>query len=307
MPERDEHMPGLAPERDGYIAGVPCAVDTSQPDPEAALGFYGGLFGWEFEDVIPPDMDGNYFVARLRGRDVAAVGSIPEGAPPMAMWNTYFWVDSADEAASEIRDAGGSVVVEPFDVMDAGRMAVVTDPEGAAFRLWQARENRGAQLVNQPGSLNLNGLNTRDVAAAKAFYGSVFGWRTLTLDGGNEMWTLPGFGDFLERDSPDLRKQMAEADAPKGFEDVVATITPLADDQPDTPPHWSVIFAVADADATAAKATELGGRVIVPPLDTPWVRMTVIADPQGATFIASKFVPENKDLGSRAEAADAGG
>jgi uncharacterized protein len=299
MPERDEHMPGLAPERDGYIAGVPCAVDTSQPDPEAAIAFYGGLFGWEFEDVIPPDMEGNYFVARLRGRDVAAVGSIPEGAPPMAMWNTYFWVDSADDAASKVRDAGGGVVVEPFDVMDAGRMAVVTDAEGAAFRVWQARENRGAQLVNQPGSLNLNGLNTRDVAGAKSFYGSVFGWETLSLDGGAEMWTLPGFGDFLERDSPDLRKQMAEADAPKGFEDVVATITPIADDQPDTPPHWSVIFAVADADATAAKATELGGNVIVPPFDAPWVRMTVIADPQGATFIASKFVPENKDLGSR--------
>jgi uncharacterized protein len=178
-------------------------------------------------------------------------------------------------------------------------MAVVTDAEGAAFRVWQARENRGAQLVNQPGSLNLNGLNTRDVAGAKSFYGSVFGWETLSLDGGAEMWTLPGFGDFLERDSPDLRKQMAQADAPKGFEDVVATITPIADDQPDTPPHWSVIFAVADADATAAKATELGGNVIVPPFDAPWVRMTVIADPQGATFIASKFVPENKDLGSR--------
>ena len=105
------------------------------------------------------------------------------------------------------------------------------------------------------------------------------------------------FGDFLERDNPDLRKQMVEADAPEGFEDVVGAITPIADDQPDTPAHWSVIFGTDDADATAAKATELGGTVIVPPFDVPWVRMTVIADPQGATFIASKFVPENKDLG----------
>jgi hypothetical protein len=92
---------------------------------------------------------------------------------------------------------------------------------------------------------------------------------------------------------------MAEADAPEGFEDVVATVSPIGDDQPDTPPHWSVIFATDDADATAAKATELGGQVIVPPFDAPWVRMTVIGDPQGATFIASKLVPENKDLGSR--------
>jgi uncharacterized protein len=298
MPERDEHMPGLMSERDGYIPGVPCWVDASEPDPEAAVGFYSGLFGWEFEDVMPPGSEGKYFMARIRGLDVAAVGSIPEAAPPMAMWNTYIWVDSADETASKVRDAGGGVVMEPFDVMDAGRMAVVTDPEGAAFGVWQAKENKGAQIVNEPGSLNLNGLNTRDVDGAKSFYGSVFGWRTLALDGGAEMWTLSGFGDFLERDNPDLRKQMAEADAPEGFEDVVATITPIADDQPDTPAHWSVIFAVDDADATAAKATELGGKVIVPPFDAPWVRMTVIGDPQGATFIASKFVPENKDLGS---------
>jgi uncharacterized protein len=298
MPE-DQDMPGLGPQRDGYIAGVPCAVDTSQPDPEAAVGFYGGLFGWEFEDLMPPESEGQYFMARLHGGDVAAVGSIPEGAPQTAAWNTYVWVDSADETASKVRDAGGSVVTEPFDVMDAGRMAVCTDPEGAAFRLWQAKENRGAQIVNEPGSLNFNGINTRDVEGAKSFYGSVFGWRTLALDRGAEIWTLPGYGDFLERDNPDLRKRMAEAGAPQGFEDVVATINPLADDQPDTPAHWGVTFAVDDADATAAKATELGGQVIVPPFDAPWVRMTIINDPQGATFIASKFVPENKDLGAR--------
>jgi uncharacterized protein len=299
MPERDRHMPGLMPERDGYIPGVPCAVDTSQPDPEAAVDFYGRLFGWEFEDVVPPESEAKYFVARLRGRDVAAVGLIPEAAPPTAMWNTYIWVDRADETASKVRDAGGGVAMEPFDVMDAGRMAVFTDPEGAAFRVWQAKEDKGAQLVNEPGSLNLNGLNTRDVEGAKSFYGSVFGWRTLALDGGAEMWTLAGFGDFLERDNPDLRRQMAEAGAPKGFEDVVATINPIPHDQPVTPAHWSVTFAVDDADAVAAKATELGGRVIVPPFDAPWVRMTVIGDPQGATFIASKFVPENKDLGGQ--------
>ena len=127
------------PERDGYIPGVPCWVDTSQPDPEAAVDFYGGLFGWQFEDVMPPDSEGKYFMARLRGGDVAAVGSIPEAAPPMAMWNTYIWVESADETASKVGDAGGNVVMEPFDVMDAGRMAVFTDPEGAVFCIWQAK------------------------------------------------------------------------------------------------------------------------------------------------------------------------
>jgi predicted enzyme related to lactoylglutathione lyase len=291
------------PERDGYIPGVPCWVDTSQPDPEAGVAFYGGLFGWEFEDAMAPESPGRYVVARIRGGDVAAVGSIAEGAPPMAMWNTYIWVESADETASKVLDAGGTTLMEPFDIFDSGRMAVFADPEGAVFCVWQAKQHKGAQIVNEAGSLNFNGLNTRDVDGAKAFYGAVFGWRTLTLDGGVEMWALPGYGDHLEQGNPDLRKHMAEASAPEGFEDVVANLTPIPDDQPDIAAHWDVTFAVDDADATAAKATELGGAVIVAPFDAPWVRMTVIADPAGATFIASKFVPENRDLASQADAA----
>jgi predicted enzyme related to lactoylglutathione lyase len=214
----------------------------------------------------------------------------------MATWNTYIWVDSADEAAAKAKDAGGTVLSEPFDVMDAGRMAVLADPEGAAISVWQAKDHRGARIVNEAGSLNFNGLNTRDVEGAKAFYGSVFGWTTLVLEGGAEMWTLPGYGDHLEERNPGLRKQVAESGGPAGFEDVVASIVPLAGDQPDVPAHWSVTFAVDDADAIAAKAKELGGKVIVPPFDAPWVRMAVLADPAGATFIASKFVPENRDL-----------
>jgi uncharacterized protein len=220
----------------------------------------------------------------------------------MAMWNTYIWVDSADQTASKVLDAGGKALMEPFDVMDAGRMAVFADPEGAAFCVWQAKQHKGARIVNEAGSLNFNGLNTRNADGAKPFYGSVFGWETLRLEGGAEMWTLPGYGDHLEQANPDLRKQMAEAGAPAGFEDVVASINPIPHDQPDVPAHWSVTFAVDDADATAAKATELGGKVIVPPFDAPWVRMTVIGDPQGATFIASKFVPENRDLARQADA-----
>jgi predicted enzyme related to lactoylglutathione lyase len=291
------------PERDGYIPGVPCWVDSSQPEPEAAVDFYSGLFGWEFEDVMPPGSGGKYFIARLHGGEVAAVGSLPALAAPAATWDTYISVDSADETASKVREAGGGVVREPFDVMDAGRTAVFTDPEGAAFCVWQAGEHKGARVVNEPGSLNFNGLQTRDVAGAKSFYGSVFGWETLGLEGGFEMWTLPGYGDYLERDDPDLRKRVAEVGGPAGFEDVVASINPIADDQPEVPAHWSVTFAVDDADATAEKATELGGKVVVPPFDAPWVRMTVLTDPQGATFIASKFVLENKDLGSQADAA----
>ena len=215
------------------------------------------------------------------------------------MWNTYFWVDSADEAASHVRDAGGAILMEPFDFMDSCRMAAFTDLEGAAFGVWEAKQHKGARLVNDPGAVVFNSLNTRDVDGAKSFYGSVFGWRTGPIGGGAEGWTLPGYGDWLEREHhPELRKQMAEAGAPEGFEDVVGSIIPIVDDQPDTPPHWSVTFATADADATAAKAAELGGTVIVPPFDAPWstptytIRVTVIADPQGATFGVSKFVPK---------------
>jgi len=283
------------PERDRYIPGVPCWVDTSQPDPRAAVDFYSGLFGWEFENVMPADAPGEYFMARIRGGDVAAVGSIPAAMPQTAMWNTYVSVASADETAAKVVEAGGSVVMDPFDVMGSGRMAVFTDPEGAAFCVWQAKEHFGARIVNEHGALNFNGLSTRDVAGAKAFYGSVFGWTTLAIDAG-EMWTLPGYGDDLERDNPGLRQQVADMGGPAGFEDVVASMNPIADDQPDTPAHWSVTFAVDDADAAAAKATELGGTLVAPPFDAPWSRLAIIRDPQGATFIASQFVLENKDL-----------
>ena len=282
-------------ERDGYIAGVPCWVDTSQPDPDAALSFYGGLFGWEFEDAMPPGSPGKYFMARIRGGDVAAVGSIPEGAPPVAMWNTYIWVDSAGEAAAKVRAAGGGVVAEPFDVMDAGRMAVLTDPQGAAFCVWQPGSHKGATVVNEHGSLNFNTLATRDRAAAEAFYGAVFGWKTLAIPAG-VMWTLPGYGDHLEEQTPGLREQMARMGAPEGFIDVVAALNPIADGDCDTSPHLGVTFAVDDAAATAAKARGLGGQVVSGPLDAPWAKVAVINDPQGASFTASQFAPENKDV-----------
>jgi uncharacterized protein len=295
------------PERDGYIPGVPCWIDTSQPDPEAAVDFYGALFGWEFEAMMPPGSTFKYFIARLRGGEVAAVGSIPESAPSRAMWDTYISVESTDETASRVREAGGGVVREPFDVPGgAGRSAVLTDPEGAAFCVWQAKQFKGARVVNEHGSLNFNGLNTRDMGGAKTFYGSVFGWETLTLEGGAELWTLPGYGDHLERDDPDLRKRVAEVGGPAGFEDVVASINPIAEDQPDVPAHWNVTFAVDDADATAEKTAEIGGTVVVPPFDAPWVRMTVLTDPQGASFVASTFVPENRDLGSQPAGAAVG-
>jgi uncharacterized protein len=290
------------PDRDEYLPGVPCWVDTSQPDPDGAAIFYGGLFGWELENVMP-EGSGKYYIGRVRGRDVAAISSQQEDAPPMAVWNTYIAVESADETAAKVKAAGGNLLAEPFDVMDAGRMAVCADPEGAVFCVWQAGNHKGAGIVNEAGSLNFNGLATRDLEGAKAFYGAVFGWETLDVGGAFTAWTLPGYGDYLEERTPGLRKMVEESGATKGFEDVVAAVNPITPDQGDVPAHWNVTFATDDADATAAKAAELGGTVVVPPFDAPWVRMTVIADPQGAMFTASKFVPENKDLGAPAEPA----
>jgi predicted enzyme related to lactoylglutathione lyase len=282
------------PERDGYIPGVPCWIDASEPDPEAALPFYRELFGWEFEDVMPPEAPGSYFMARIRGGDAAALGTLPDGAPPVATWNTYIWVDSADATAAKAAEAGGTVVAEPFDVMDSGRLAVVADPEGATISLWQANNHKGARVVNEHGALNFNTLATRDPERAKAFYGAVFGWETLILPFG-ELWTLPGYGDHLEERTPGLREQMAQMGAPDGFIDVVAALNRLGPGDVATP-NWSVTFGVDDADKAAAKAAELGGAVVNGPFNAPWTRTVVLSDPQGATFVASQFVPENRDL-----------
>ena len=290
-------------ELDRYIPGVPCWIDTNQPDPEAAVAFYAGLFGWEIEDAMPPGSERPYFMARLRGGDVAGISPIPDGAPGLATWDTYIWVESADETAAKVRDAGGAVRTEPMDVMEAGRTAVFADPEGAVFCVWEPKQHRGAQVVNEHGSVNFNTLSTRDASAAKRFYGAVFGWGTMPMGGGAEAWTLPGYGDHLERLNPGTLERMAAMGAPAGFADVVATLAPLPVDPPDVPPHWGVTFATDDADATARKAGELGAQVLAPPFDAPWVRMTIIADPQGATFIASQFVPENKELTGPASAA----
>jgi len=282
-------------EQDRYIPGVPCWVDTQQPDPAAALSFYGGLFGWDFVNAMPEGAGGEYHMAQIRGRDVAAVGGIPDGAPRTATWNTYIAVADADEAAAKARAAGGTVYMEPFDVMDAGRMAVIADPDAAVFCVWQAKENFGAKVVNEHGAVNFNRLATHDVEQAERFYGAVFGWRILPLDSGS-MWVLPGYGDHLESKSPGLREQMGQMGAPDGFIDVVASVTPIAADDAGTPAHWSVVFGVDDADATAAKAAELGGKIVEAPHDAPWTRVTVIDDPQGATFVANQFVAENRDL-----------
>ena len=282
-------------ERDGYTAGVPCWVDSAQPDPEAAVTFYGGLFGWEFEDTMPAGSPGHYFIGRLGGRDVAAIGSQTETSPPTPVWNTYIWVESADKTAAKVKSAGGATFVEPFDVQDAGRMAVFADPTGAVFSVWQAGEFRGAQLVNGPGTWSWSDLNTRDMDAARDFYGAVFGWEADITEAGGDyvMLRRPGYGDFLEQSDPDLRSRLAAQQAPPGFEDVVGWMVLMTSEQfsDDTPAHWGITFGVEDTDAAVDKAGELGAKVLVPPMDVPPVRIAVLADPQGAVFTVSKYTP----------------
>jgi predicted enzyme related to lactoylglutathione lyase len=288
--ERDTLSPQWAGGvRDGYPAGVPCWIDTSQPDPHAAADFYRGLLGWELEDLMPPNSPGQYFLARLHGRDVAAISSIAGGDSSRAMWNTYVWVDNADETARRVEQAHGRVLGAPFDVAGAGRMAKCVDPSGAGFRIYQAREHRGAQLVNAPGSWNWSNLNTPDAAGAMRFYAAVFGWQFSEVDfgaGASWMVRMPGYADFLELGNPGIRKQHAAAGAPPGFTDAVGWLQPIPFD---TLAHWSVTLAVADADSVAERTPELGGTVVSGPIEIPYSRVVQITDPQGASVTLSQF------------------
>jgi uncharacterized protein len=184
-------------ERDGYEHGVPCFVSGVFPDPDAAASFYSELFGWETENLMPLEHPGDYFVCRLRDRDVAAIVS-QHGppAPSQAVWTTLVSVESVDEAASRAASAGGKVIGEPFDSPGGGRQAVLADPAGAVFSVWEPRERQGAQLVNEPSAWAMSGLNTDDPQAAKRFYTEVFGWDTKSFDMGEAelvMWTVPGY------------------------------------------------------------------------------------------------------------------
>jgi uncharacterized protein len=268
--------------RDGYPVGVPCWIDTAQRDLDAAARFYGALFGWEFEERMP----GRYLIATLHGLDVAGLAHQPDGEPS---WNTYIEVDSADWATNDAIQLGGTALVPPFDVAEAGRMSVIQDPTGAVFCLWEPRQHHGAQLVNAAGTWNWSDLYAPDPSLAEPFYRALFGWDATAVQFGDVtgiMWRRPGYGDALEARDPGIRDRHEKAGAPEGFTDSVAWLM-----QGDDPSRWNVTFSVDDTDASAARAAELGAEVLVPPHDAGPVRVAQLKDPQGAEFTVSRYDP----------------
>ena len=263
--------------RDHYQAGVPCWVDTVQSDPRAALDFYKGLFGWEFVGPGPMPDGGEYFVARVGGHDVAGISSLPaQGGPPAPTWNTYISVDSADRAVDAAVSAGATVLAGPLNAEPAGRMAVLADPAGAPFVVWEPGERRGAQRVNEAGAWAMSALATDDHDGAAEFYGRVFGWLAETVGDGEQQFTLlrlPGYvGGEPQQPVP---------------RDVVGVMVPAAGD---APPVWSVDFWVTNADHAAAWASTQGGSVIVAPHEQQGFRNAVVSDPQGAVLSVSQLL-----------------
>jgi hypothetical protein len=268
-----------------YPEGVPSWVDTEQPDPRAAQDFYGRLFGWEFTTMTPPGVP-SYTIATLGGRDVGGIAAADGGS---ATWNTYIAADDADAMAARIRAAGGEVISEPADVAEAGRWAICRDPAAAVFRLWQARNRLGSQVVNEAGSWNFSDLHT-DQAETARFYAEVFGWSVEDL-GFATLVRRPGYGDHLEATvDPDIRKRQAAVAPPSGFEDAIAWVAAV---EPGWAPHWHVTFSVSDRDATASTARELGADLLSTE-DTQWTRTALVRDPQGAVFTASQFTPPTR-------------
>jgi uncharacterized protein len=260
--------------RTDYPSGVPCWVETFQPDPRAAAQFYGQLLGWQFDEPtsMPGGLDGEYLAARIAGRLVAGIGQAPASAPA-ALWSTSIRVDSVEAALTRVTDAGGAVVVGPLQAGRDGRQAVATDPAGVAFGVWQPAQRMGAELVNEPGTWAMSALHTPSPERARSFYGTVFGWQLQPVPGAPlALWRLPGYaGGGHGHAIPD---------------DVVAVMTPI-DESGEVPPHWAVNFCVDDVDTTARHATALGGRRLLPPMDTPGFRNAVVADPQQGVIAIS--------------------
>ena len=244
------------PEMTRYEHGVPSWVDIGMADPKADLAFYGELLGWEGQDM--GEEAGHYTIATKGGKQVAAISPAQDDPGP-PRWTTYINVADVDAVAQKVKSAGGSIIVEPIDVMTAGRMAIFKDPTGAFIAAWQPADDIGAQLVNEAGTIMWNELATSDLARSKAFYSDAFGWG----------W---GGGDEY-------------AEAQVGGRTIGGVMPRPADMPADMPDHWLVYFGATDLDADTSTAAGLGATILVQPTDIPNAgRFAVLMDPQGAAF-----------------------
>ena len=248
-----------------HAPGTFCWAELGTTDQSAAKKFYGGLFGWTFNDN---DMgpQGVYTIFQNQGQDCAALYTLmpdmlQKGVPPN--WGAYVAVTSADETAKKVAALGGTVMMEPFDVMDHGRMAVIQDPTGAVFSLWQAKSHPGVGVLREPGALCWTELMTSDTAKAGAFYKSLIGWGAQEVPMGPMTYTM-----FKLADGTDAGGMMK-----------------LTPDMKGVPPHWMNYFRITDLQASVAKATGLGATVLLPPTPVPNVgQFAILKDPQGAAF-----------------------
>ncbi|MGB2710379.1 MAG: VOC family protein [Conexibacter sp.] len=252
-----------------FPPGTPSWVELSSPDTDASAAFYRDLMGWAATEPGPVEETGGYRMFQQADKNVGGLMHHMQEGQPTA-WATYVSVADADATAERVKAAGGSVLVEPMDVMDIGRMAFFADPAGAVFGVWQPKTFAGADLVNAPNSLCWNEVLTRDAEAGKAFYSAVFGWVAgrPSFEGAPEtytVWELAGrpVGGMM---------QMSDEQFP-----------------PEVPSYWGVCFAVADCDATVAKARELGATVTMEPMDMAIGRFAGLIDPQGASFTVMKL------------------
>ena len=250
MPEVTQHAPG-----------TPSYIDLSTTDPEAAQAFYAELFGWEYDEE-PTDTGTTYITARLGGKTAAGMMEQPADMREMGMspcWNSYVTVDDAEAAVKRAEEAGGSVMQPAFDVMDAGRMAVLADPTGGVVCVWEPKDGIGGEIFGVHGTLCWNELTTPDTGAASAFYQEVFGWQAEDLPMEDTPYTM-----YLLEGQP-----------------IGGAMNPPMDG---IPPHWGIYINVDDTDAVVEKARSLGAQVMAEPMDTPPGRMAALVDPQGAAF-----------------------
>ena len=246
-----------------YEPGTFSWIDYAAKDLDGAKSFYSALFGWSLVDVPTPGEP--YIMAQIDGKEVAALMALTEqesqgGVPPH--WNSYVTVENADETAAQLKELGGQVLAEAFDVMAAGRMAVVADPTGAAFCLWQPVENIGALLVNEPNTFCWNELYTNDLDVAERFYTTLFGWNSQRATSSDDTPLI----ELYNEGRP------------------AATMMEIQSEWGPMPPAWGVYFAVADCEATVEQAQGLGGRVILEPRKIPPGLFAVLQDPQGGVF-----------------------